>query len=40
MNFPGNNMGHKFSSTFSAIEGIWSYPSSNPGIAGDINPYA
>lgn len=31
---------HKFSSTFSAIEGMWSYPSSNPGIAGDINPYA
>lgn len=35
-----NSDEHKLSSTIPAIEGMWSYPSSNPGIAGDINPYA
>jgi len=35
-----NSEEHKFSSTIPTIESLWSLPSSNPGIAGDINPYA
>lgn len=34
-----NSSEHKFSPTFLAVESVWSLPSSNPGIAGDINPF-
>lgn len=31
---------HQFSPSMLAIESVWSISSSNPGIAGDINPFA
>ena len=35
-----NNKEHQFSPSFVAIESILSISTSNPGVAGDINPFA
>lgn len=40
---PGNTITskeHQFSPSMLAIESVWSISSSNPGISGDINPFA